>query len=67
MTKGDSDEDPHGYDAFEGHLDDGTPLAKALRARGVTRVVVVRTRHRLLREELGVRCAAGGPRGDRAP
>ena len=41
VTKGDSDKDPHGYDAFEGHLDDGTPLLKALRARGVTRVVVV--------------------------
>ena len=41
VTKGDSGRDPHGYDAFEGHLDDGASLAKALRARGITRVVVV--------------------------
>lgn len=40
VTKGDSPEDPHGYDAFDGHLDDGTSLADALRARGVTGVVV---------------------------
>lgn len=41
VTKGDSEKDPHGYDAFEGHTEDGTPLVKALRARDVTHVVVV--------------------------
>jgi nicotinamidase/pyrazinamidase len=41
VTKGDSVEDPHGYDAFDGRLDDGTPLAQALHARGVRHVVVV--------------------------
>jgi nicotinamidase/pyrazinamidase len=40
VTKGDTPADPDGYDAFEGHLPDGTPLADALRARRVTRVVV---------------------------
>jgi nicotinamidase/pyrazinamidase len=40
VTKGDSAADPHGYDAFDGHLDDGTPLARALRSLGVTCVVV---------------------------
>lgn len=41
VTKGDSPDDPHGYDAFDGHLDDGTGLAAALRARGVHHLVVV--------------------------
>ena len=41
VTKGDSESDPHGYDAFEGRLEDGTPLVKAWRARGVVHVVVV--------------------------
>lgn len=40
VSKGDSPTDPHGYDAFGGHLDDGTPLARALAASGVTRLVV---------------------------
>lgn len=40
VTKGDSPVDPHGYDAFDGHLDDGTPLATALKAQGVKRLVV---------------------------
>lgn len=40
VTKGDSPADPHGYDAFDGHLDDATPLAEALRARGVRHLVV---------------------------
>lgn len=40
VTKGDSPADPHGYDAFDGHLDDGTPLAEALRMRGVRHLVV---------------------------
>ena len=40
VTKGDSQDDPHGYDAFEGHLGDGTPIVKALRGLGITRVVV---------------------------
>ncbi len=40
VTKGDSLADPHGYDAFDGHLEDGTPLADALRARGVRHLVV---------------------------
>ena len=40
VTKGDSGTDPHGYDAFEGHLDDGTPIVGALRALGVARVAV---------------------------
>ncbi len=40
VTKGDSPRDPHGYDAFDGHLEDGTPLAASLAAAGVTRLVV---------------------------
>lgn len=41
VSKGDSSRDPHGYDAFEGRLSDGSPLADDLRRRGVRRVVVV--------------------------
>lgn len=40
VTKGDTPIDPEGYDAFDGHLSDGTRLADALRARRVTQVVV---------------------------
>jgi nicotinamidase/pyrazinamidase len=40
VTKGDTPTDPEGYDAFDGHLADGTSLAEALRAKRVTRVVV---------------------------
>ena len=40
VTKGDSPDDPHGYDAFDGHLDDGTPLATALQAAGVKTLFV---------------------------
>jgi nicotinamidase/pyrazinamidase len=40
VTKGDTPRDPEGYDAFDGHLADGTPLADALRARRVTHIVV---------------------------
>lgn len=40
VTKGDSLRDPHGYDAFDGHLDDGTPLAAALASAGVRTLVV---------------------------
>jgi nicotinamidase/pyrazinamidase len=40
ISKGDSQGDPEGYDAFDGHLDDGTHVADALRARGTTRVIV---------------------------
>lgn len=40
VTKGDTPTDPEGYDAFDGHLADGTSLADALRARQVTRVIV---------------------------
>jgi nicotinamidase/pyrazinamidase len=40
VTKGDSPDDPHGYDAFDGHLEDGTSLAEALHARGVRHLVV---------------------------
>jgi nicotinamidase/pyrazinamidase len=40
VTKGDSASDPHGYDAFEGRLADGQPLAEALRARGTTHLLV---------------------------
>jgi nicotinamidase/pyrazinamidase len=40
VTKGDSAADPHGYDAFDGRLDDGRTLAEALGSQGVTRLVV---------------------------
>ena len=40
VTKGDTPIDPEGYDAFDGHLDDGTSLAEALHALHVTHVVV---------------------------
>ncbi|MCU0255592.1 MAG: isochorismatase family protein [Vicinamibacterales bacterium] len=40
VTKGDSPSDPHGYDAFDGHLADGTSLAEALKADGVRTLVV---------------------------
>jgi nicotinamidase/pyrazinamidase len=39
VTKG-AARDDDGYDAFEGRLDDGRPLAEALRAGGVSHVVV---------------------------
>jgi nicotinamidase/pyrazinamidase len=39
VTKGDNAQDD-GYSAFQGHLDDGTLLADALRAAHVTRVFV---------------------------
>lgn len=41
VTKGDSPFDPHGYDAFDGHLDDGKGLVETLRDRGVAHLVVV--------------------------
>lgn len=40
ISKGDV-ADADGYDAFDGHSPAGVPLAAALRARGVTRLVVV--------------------------
>lgn len=40
VTKGDSIRDPHGYDAFDGHLDEGTPLADALARAGVRTLIV---------------------------
>lgn len=40
VSKGDSHDDPEGYDAFDGHLDDGSRLADVLRAKGIRQVVV---------------------------
>lgn len=40
VSKGDLPSDPHGYDAFVGHLADGTRLADALRQAGIRTLVV---------------------------
>lgn len=40
VSKGDTHDDPEGYDAFDGHLDDGAQLADVLRAKAIRRVVV---------------------------